>query len=429
MKVRILLCALPILLTACGNQKNAGVQDFPNTLQASASTALFDLPTSVAEASPTVDTGSAVLSKVSATLQADRNSALSAYLAVPIYVDLAEKSKKAVQEFIVKLSKQDLPEAWEGDVDSLHIITLLVDSTVDGESARFLSLKATQAGVLRLRLEFFQNDSEQYRGYFFYTDPSNHNARSKVVFNSIQTGGDVNMTLFLKLDTSSLAQPNDPTFVRVHAKKKANGRIVITGASYHPTFQDSFWGNGPRVYGFKSVSVANVDRTVLRVAFAPADSIDSTFFNYYALDQSVLRQSTESLRHRMRDSADMNRLIYFCVDSNLSIVQAVSIAHLANLAAYTPTRTPDDFTSADLDEFLDLNAADILAGVGTLGDLRALYFLVKIHQPLFLSAYAHLLGAGEANLPAGFPLAATAIDDEGIADELPVGLDTLSIDP
>ena len=424
------LVALAIL-AACSPKKQAGVQDFPNTLQASTQAALFDLPTSAQAATPTVqaNVGAASLAKIVATTtNADLGKAYDAYLVVPVYIHIANEAKKSLQALIAKLASENLPAHWQGQVDSLYVKTLQVDSTLDGKAATYFSLVGTRNDTIRIELAFFRTDSTSLRGRFFLSDPSNHNARIRIDYNSIGTSGDQDMTVLFKRDSTGLDKVSDPTLIRLHAIKHTTGRIVITGASYHPTFADSFWGNGPKVYGFQVVSSDTANQSVLHVAFANADSVGANFYTDHALNLGVLKMTTLKLRQNMRDSASWLKAINFCLDSSLSIKEALTAPHSKNLYFYTTTKTPDDFTEADLERYLDLNKSEILSGAGSLTSMRGLYYLIKIKQPLYLQANATLVGWGDT-IPAGFTLPATAITDEGIADEIPASLATMDAIP
>ena len=406
------------------SKQQAGVQDFPNTLQASAREALFDLPSSVQAAQPSVqaDSGVVALAKTLAlTLDAQEREAFGPYLAVPVYIHIAETAKQSVQQFIEDLATKNLPPHWQGKVDSLDITTLLVDSTIEGRAATYCSVKAERNGDLRLRLTFFRTDSAQYQGSFYLSEPAKDSSRIRVRFNSIGTGGESRMSVMFQRSPLNMEKVNDPTLLRVQAIKRANGRMVITGASYHPAFVDSFWGNGPKVYGFQAVSDPSLDRSVLRIAFADADSVDSTFYTSHSLDKGVLHHATLSLRKTMHDSTSWTKVIYFCLDSGLSIQEAMA-THFRELYAYVPTRTADDFRDADLERYLDLNQADILARKPGTEGLRGLYLMIKIKPPIFLARNATIVGAGLAGLPTGFPLPATAIEDESVDNQAPIGL-------
>jgi hypothetical protein len=420
-------------LFACTEKPNtAGVQDFPNTLQASASEALFDLPTSVQASEPSLQIASNTsLAKVLAVINddADRRNAFGVYLAVPAYIHLAEKAKQSVQKLIRDFARKDIPAHWEGDVDSLYVKTLQVDSVILGKPALFLLVSGTQDGNLRFRLAFFRTDSATYLGSFFMFDPTD-SVRIRVDFDGVSDSNRQTMTLLVKSAVSKLAKPGDPSILRVHAiKRKDSGRILTSGASYHPTFQDSFWGPGPKVYGFQTVSDPTTDQSLMRVAFADADSMDADFFTKHSVDRGVLSRATIQLRKTMMDSTGWTKLIYFCLDSGLSATEAFSEAHVLNLLNYVPSRTAAEFTEADLEAYLDLNQAEIIAGKPGFQNMRALYYLIKVKPPIFLARNATILGSGDLGAPAGFALPATAIRDEGVADEAPIGFANTEVEP
>lgn len=431
------LATLPLwlLILACSDKpnQNAGVQDFPNTIQASANEALLDLPSSLQneEASLQAEANTPALAKQSAALtEADPElrEAFAAYLAVPVYIHLADAAKQAVQKFIIDLSKQDLPPEWEGRVDSLDVKTSYHDTTINSQKAVFCSLSGKMKGVTIISLQFIRTDSAQYRGRFYLHNPQDHNAKIRVDFNNIASNGEHHMTVTFQRDTINLDKANDPTVIRIHAIKRTNGRLVVTGASYHPTFSDEFWGNKPMVYGFQAVTQPSKDRTVLRVAFAERDSVDSTFFNYHALDKSILRKVTAQMRNNLRDSTGWLKLINFSIDSNYA-ANTIFTQHFAEYRDYTTDKTPEDFTEADLLEYLELNKKSILNRTDDMGGLRGLYLLVHIKQPIFLLSNATIAGSGPTGAPTGFPLPATAITDEGIENENLAGFESEEIAP
>lgn len=437
MKYATALCSLMLLFFACSDKPNqqTGVQDFPNTLQASSREAVFDLPSSLQSETPDIQAGAtpASLAKFSVTDSIERDpdliDAFKVYLAVPAYIHLAEEAKLAVQAFILDLSKNELPPHWEGKVDGLDVKTLYTDTTIDGHSGIFCSLEGSRKDTMIIALRFFRNDSNQYRGRFFLHEPANHHSRIRVDFNNIATAGEQRMTVTFRRDSTDLEKTGDPALIRVHAIKRPSGRIVVTGSSYHPTYADDFWGNAPKIYGFQAVSHPEKNRTVMRVAFADADSVGSDFYTYHSVDQGVLRQVTKKMQQNMRDSTDWNKLIYFSLDSGLAAREIFTEAHIPDYLAYEPTRTPDDFTEEDLEQFLDLNRESILGRKDGLGNLRGLYFLVKIQQPIFLANDARVVGTGPDGAPAEFPLPATAITDEGLEGENPAGFQENPVEP
>jgi hypothetical protein len=429
MRLPILPITIALFLFACSDKtgEQTGVQDFPNTLQASTQTALFDLPSSLQDSAPQVQvqTATAPLARIAAgsdpETDQDKIDAFKPYLAVPAYIHLAEEAKRTVQSFIHDLSKQELPPDWEGQVDSLYIKTRVIDTTIGDIACQYYKLVGTRNDTTIISLKFLRSDSGQYRGHFFLYNVADHHIRIRVDFDGIKTGGEQRMTVNLRRDSIALPDQNDPTIIRVRAIKRTNGKIVVTGSSYHPTFADEFWGESPKIYGFQAVSHPEKDRTVLRVAFADADSVDDHFFTKYSLDQAILNRVTAALRQDMKDSSTKAKLIFFCLDSNIAANKVFTAEYYSSFINYTPTRTPDDFTPADLEKFLDLNRESILNRQDDMGGLRGLYFLVKIKQPLFLIDGARIVGAGPDGAPAGFPLSPTSITDEGLEGESPAG--------
>lgn len=409
---------IPLFLMACSEDpRQSGVQDFPNTLQTSANSALFDLPTSIAAEQPEVALPVEGLARMAATtLDADLKEAFGAYLAVPIFIRLAENAKEEVRKLVIEYSKLDLPEHWEGEVeDSLYAITRTKDTVVDGKTMRWYALWTTQNGELRLSLRFLRDDTDRYRGVFYMANPEDFHARVRVEFDQIRSDGQL-LRVDYQRDSSGLEKKNDPTLIRIRALQRNENRMVVSGYSYHPAYEDEFWGKGARIYGFRSVTASATDKSLLRVGFARVDSLDGEFFVDHSLDQEVLARSTESFRQTMIDSAGMDKLVYFSLDSNLTANEVLN-NRLLQLIAYVPTRTPQDFTSADLLKFLELNRADILNGNSKLAGLRGLYLLVHIKQPLFLNAQATVVAAGDSAAPVDFPLAPVVMDEEDYGDD------------
>lgn len=432
MKPSLYILAISLALFACSDKpsEQSGVQDFPNTLQASSREALFDLPTSLQSESSGLLEGSSTyaLARVavgdSIETDADKIEAFKPYLAVPLYIHLAEEAKIAVQNFILDMSKNELPPKWEGKVDSLYVKTLLRDTTLNGKSGIFCSLKGLRNDTTIISLQFFRSDSNLYRGHFYLYNPADHQAQVRVEFDGVTKPGEQSMTVLLKRDSLNLEDQNDLTMIRIHAIKKASGRIVVTGSSYHPLYTDEFWGDSPKIYAFQAVSHPEKNRTLMRVAFGDADSLGPDFFVKHSVDQGVLRQVTKSMQQNMRDSASWNKLIYFSLDSGLAARDIFVAPHYAEYLAYEPTRTPDDFTSADLEAFLDLNRESILNKRDNMENLRALYFLVKIKQPIFLANDARIVGSGPDGAPKDFPLPATALTDEDLDNQSPEAFST-----
>jgi len=409
---------IPLFVLGCSEDpRQSGVQDFPNTLQTSANTALFDLPTSIAAEQPEVAMPVDGLGRIAATtLDSDLKEAFGAYLAVPIFIRLAEDAKEEVRKLVIEFSKLDLPAEWEGVVDdSLYAITRTRDTVVEGKTMRWYALWATQKGELRLSLRFLRDSSDRYRGVFYMANPEDYHARVRVEFDQIRNDGQL-LRVDYQRDSSGLEKQSDPTLIRIRALQRSAERMVVSGYSYHPAYNDEFWGKGARIYGFRSVTASASDKSLLRVGFARVDSLDGDFFETHSLDKEVLARSTESFRQTMIDSAGMDKLVYFSLDSNLTANEVLN-DRLLQLIAYVPTRTPQDFTSADLMKFLALNRADILDGSSKLAGLRGLYLLVHIQQPLFLNAQATVVAAGDSIAPADFPLEPTVMDEEDYGED------------
>jgi len=427
MKKLLSALGLSIILCACATKEStsgdqAGVQDFPNTLKLATNAALFDLPSSIASDSSTLasDQATPALARmVATTLAEDRTQAYAAYMAVPVYILIAEQAKQNVQSMIEKLSQQKIPAPWSGKMDSLDVSTDAFDTILDGVPVHFLKLQGSKDGILRIKIRLFSSDSGTYRGSIFMSEPGNHASKARVDFNSIADNGNQSMVVSFQRDSIGLAKSGDPTRVRIKAVKRASGRIVLTGASYHPMFEDYFWGNGPKIYAFKAITDPVKNHAVLRVAFGNAANADSNFLAEHAVEKGILSLVTERLRTNLRDSAGWLTLVNFCLDSNLAARDALSAKYWVSIKAYQSTRTADDFTSADLERYLELNRDAIFENDPSVAGLRGLYLLLAVKPPVYLSARATIVGAGLDAAPDGFGISAATLDEDTLSLESP----------
>ncbi|HSQ41400.1 MAG TPA: hypothetical protein VLM37_03880 [Fibrobacteraceae bacterium] len=409
------LLSLLTLFHSCGdNPQESGIQDFPNTLETSAN-ALFALPSSLQDSEPSVSLeDSTLLSRISvavSTVDTDFQKAIAPYLLVPQYIHTAEALKSEVKSLMYSWAGKNLPDSsWSGSVDGYDVISTAFDSTLDDAAATYYSLSLSLNEDELLQVIFLQNDSGLIQGSFTYFNPED-SVHVSLELDETKDDGD-EMSLVVRQAESMLADSNSPSVTRIFARRMtASGQIRVMGSSYLPTFQDSFWGDGAKIYAFGAISDTVEDQAVLRIAFADADSIDNNAFSRHQLHQTALQRCVVAFREAIADSTTMLKLIYFSLDSGLSLEEALDSSHLASLETFgdTLTRTAKDFDSDDLEAFFELNASAILDGHSWAKSLRVLYFLVHIESPLYLTHNATVVGFGK-EAPTGFSLSADLLE-------------------
>jgi len=426
-KLLALIIPAALLLGACSQSNNPTADSSTGSAALKGvSASIFDLPSSVAAAEPSVQlSGTTALAKTGVVATGEEVAGLAAYQAVPLYVHLAETVKDSVRALIENLAAQDLPDSFDGDWNGYKVKLWSVDSLFENDNGKIFTLIMKKDGITTLKLHYARNARSQYRGSCYYLSDKGDSTAVLLRFNTFNEGVlGKRMTLWVTRPESQLEDVNGPSVLRVRAVETPAGRIIVTGVSYHPLFaQDSFWTDGPKVYAFRAVTNPTKDQGILRVAFADADSIDGDFFTKHSLDKEVATRATEILKDSMTVNAAMAKYFFYSLEQNKALAD-FSPTDLIALTTYEPTRTVESLTAADLKAYLTINSASILAG--TDAGSKVLYFHVMVEQPIFLSAAATIVGYASA-VPANFSVAASEIDDSAIVDESPVTVGATTI--
>lgn len=391
---------------------------------------MFDLPSSISDDAPAVAVEgqkSALAKSGVAVSNTTEEASLGFYKVVPVYTHFAMAIKDSVRALIEKLAVEDLPESYNGPWGDYQVTLVSKDSTgpTDEGKVFFLTLKKEDKTVLHL--QYRKNSRDQYRGACYFKSEGLDSTAVLLRFNTFNEGTlGKRMTLWITRPESQLEKVGDPSVFRFRAVSTPNGRVVVSGASYHPTFDgDDFWLEGSKVYGFRAISNADKNQAVLRVAFADADSVDEDFFTKRALDKSVVDRATVIWKKAMVENDTIARAVLYSLEKKVTLKEILaSPAHILAVWAFKSDRNIEDFTSADMEAYMDLNGADIMAGNDE--GMKILYFHVKVKQPIFLKADATIVGY-DNTMPATFEMTGADLDQADLQAESAQDLESSEI--
>lgn len=431
-KIISMLVPAAIFFAACSEntaKNNSEVSDGSKMLQG-VTASIFDMPSSIANGSATVDIEQSVsLAKVAnaALGETEEEKSLGFYAAVPATIHFADAIKDSVRLLIEKLAAEDLPEVYEGPWGDYTVKLLSVDSLGAGEEGKLFRLSISKEGEIVMHLQYRKNNRDEYRGACYFRSEGADSTQLLLRFNTFNEATlGKRMTIWITRPTSSLENPSDPTVFRFRAVQTPAGRIMISGVSYHPEFDgDDFWLDGAKVYGFRAISDVAKDQAILRVAFADADSVDGNFFVKHGLDKAVLNRASEIWKKAMIENDTIARAVVYSMDEKVRLSEIITSPRLVIDAWNHQASKPiEEFTAQDLEAYLDINAIDILAGNDE--GMKILYFHVKVKQPIFLSRQATIVGY-ESKLPKDFALESSDLDAAEIDMEDPENLDAAEI--
>lgn len=422
-----------MMFAACSEnatQNNAEVQEGSKMLQG-VTASMFDLPSSIANDNSTV-----ALQKKNASLaksvaindeSSQEASALGFYTGVPAIIHLSEAIKDSVRVLIEKLAAEDLPELYEGNWGEYNVKLVSVDSLGTDEEGKLFRLTMKKDGEVVLHLQYRKNDRNQYRGSCYFHSQDADSSKVLLRFNTFNEGAlGKRMTLWITRPASTLENKNDPSVFRFRAVQKPDGRVILSGLTYHPEFEsDDFWLDGPKVYGFRAVSDAEKDMTVLRVAFADVNQVGENFFRDHALDKEVLGRATEIWKEAMIKNDTIAKAVVYSLDAKIPLSEIVrSPAEIIKVWAHTPSKPVEEFSVEDMEAYLVINREDILNGTDE--GMKILYFHAKVEQPIFLASGAKIVGY-EGNLAIEFSLTSADLDNASVDTEIPSDLDATDI--
>lgn len=362
--------------------------------------------TSAEEVTPTVD--SAEVDLPVTHYSSDDVDLTDAYLPVTEYIYHAEKAKKAIADFVRKISTWEIPENGETNFENWVITTRSSDSLFDALSVRFHSVIISQNSQVVLYLNYFRNARGEYRGNFFYNSIENPGAIVLVRYNGFNADVLGQRTAVIYHNPVENVQGNDPSVVRIRTVKR-DGLVSVRGFSYHPLFEDAFFGVGPHVYAFNAVASLDRDNAVLRVAFVPTSSQSLDVFQEYSLDRVTLRRGFNMFRDTLLNNELFARAFLWSIETE----QAIDESRYAEIALYTPEGTIDDVDADDLIDFLELNPALVANDP----NLQHFYEFVNTRQAIVLSANGTFVGAYGALLPD--ELEELGVDEDFLEDYFP----------
>ncbi len=361
----------------------------------------YSLPESIASGNPSesllvVDEGTAA--RVADGSALDSTSIFDAYRPVPAYIHLAQEAKDQVKAFIEELRSYDIPDEYDDVKNGLHIESRTIDTTIIGSAQKFFVIHISNADTEEeiLKMNYWKNARGQYRGNFFYTerDPASENigASIHVHFNghNEELYGKRMMVTFYQPE-ANLDDSNGSTVVKVWSRKKGN-RVFATGVSYHPLFNDEFWGEGPKVYAFRSVVNTDKDRAVLRVAFADADSNLTDIFEKHPLDKMVINRFVQKYQEELDSNDSLAKAVAWSLENEkdlyamyAEIVAGTFVEPVLDVSALTP----EQFL-----KFIELNRTFLLDQAAQTGDkgIADLVNFIEMEQPVFLAKGSVFIG-------------------------------------
>lgn len=386
--------------------------------------ALFEIPSALQSANPSVvlseAQGEGALAKTAVVLDSSASEALEPYRWVPAYLHVAESAKQSLQQLISDMASEDWPEEWEGtDENGYFIQVASKDSTLDGESdLRFRSLSMKKDGQRVLWVSYFKNARNQFSGTFWWRSEGDDSLQVSVHFNE-RLAGDLGERMVVRVQRGlqALEDANAPSVVRVVAVRKGT-RVAVSALSYHPTWEEpdssDFWVDGPRFVGVRAVADSEKDVALIKVAMADTLVRPGTLFKDYLLHDVMMRQATENMKRLMLRNDTLNQLVWWALDKGKSL-HAAEANPLDGLdfLAYTGAREPQDLTVEQAYQVLQNSREHILAGNDQ--ELKKLYWLVTIQQPIMLRSQARLVGAGD--VAEGFGLVPADLESDDV--ELP----------
>lgn len=435
-KFLTLLLPAALLFGACSQTGSNPTADAANNDPTTAgsvelkqvTSAIFDLPSSMAASDPqvqiTAQTGTTSLAKVAAadTFSSAETIGLDAYKLIPVYVSIAEAVKDSVRSLITNLSSQELPSTFDGMWGDYQVKLVTKDSLFADESGLAVHLVMKKNDSTVLRLNYVRNARSQFRGSCYFKSELKDSTSFLLRFSNVNEGVlGKRMTLWITKPESTLDDSDAPSVLRIHAKETPAGRMLVSGFSYHPHHTgDDFWATGAKIYGFRALSNIEKNQTILRVAFADADKADKDFFTNYSLDQAVATQAAVVFKAKLSTDTLLAKVVLYSLAHNLTLEQ-VFTSHFVVATTGTSERSIDSFSASDIDSFLTLNADYIKAG--TDDGMKMLLFLVKVKQPIYLSANASIVGY-QGMIPALFSLQSAQIDTESFDAEIPASAST-----
>lgn len=393
--------------------------------------ALYDLPSALQAASAQVDAGalarSSVLSKSGAYAVGDVEDSVAAealepYRLVPGFVHVAESAKQGLKTLITDMAAQEWPDEWEGTDDKGYFIrTVGKDTALDGESGlRFRSLSMSKNGEKVLHISYFKNARGQFSGTFVWRSEAEDSTQVMVRFNGRNAGvlGE-RMVVMVKRGLSALEDVNAPSVVRVVAVRK-EARVALSAISYHPTWKeinangDTFWDEGPKVFGMRAVANTDKDVALLKVAFADTLVLPGKLFQDYLLDDVTRKQAAVRMRELMTENDTLNKLVWWSLARGKSLHAAeANLADGLDFLSFTTSKLPADLTVEDANQAMQNSKQDILSGADR--DLKNLYWAMTLKQPILLRSEARIVGAG--TVAADFGLATDELANSDV--ELP----------
>jgi hypothetical protein len=426
MKSKLTAFLLPavLLIAACSGNNNPASEPASATstsaigLKNFTADGFFSLPSSMQSAEPSIEitAKTAGLARIALTTPTPEDlKGLEAYKLVPAYIHIAEVIKDSVRVLINNLGALDLGESYQGVWDGYDVTLKYADSLFENEKGKAMQLVLKKDTIVVMNLNYLVNARNQFRGACYYHSDKGDSVKILMRFNTFNE--DVfgkRMVLWVTTPESLLKKANDPSVLRISAVRTPKGIVKVSGLSLHPTFQaDGFWLAGPKIYGFQAVSNPDKDQTVLRLAFADKDSVDSDFFTKKSLDNAVANRAAVLLADKMVTEDTLGHLISYSIEKNRPIDSILSNP-VEWLAVLKQVNTAATFSGTDLKTFLEVNRSSIQNGKDE--GLKMLYFMTMVKQPIFLDKNATIVGY-DTHMPSEFALKGTVIEEENVSSE------------
>ena len=419
---KLITMTAALFLGACIQSNEDSSRGSGESVLPEASNLFFSLPSSVASNSPSESVENEMvptaLSKKVAETGLEEESLFDAYKPVPVFIHLAEEAKKNVQAFVEELSQHDIPEKLDvvGE-DGNRIVSNTIDTTILGAEQRFFRIKIfNPEEKLLLHMNYWKNARNQYRGNFFFFDRDPQSdfmgGAVHVHYNGHNAGAlGQRMLVTAYRPEELLENANDPSVVRVWARKKGD-RVFVTGGSYHPTFEDEFWPEGPKVYAFRAVANTEKDHAVLKVAFADAKEDLTNVFKDYAIDDMIWERLTVGFNQELPEDLEAQELISWTLENEKTLVDYFSQKALGTLVP--PTELKTQVTVEEFKTYLTINKEVIKADAiqnGNSEDLKNILFL-EMGQPVFVQKNGVFIGGISHEIPETFGVEKSELDSE-----------------
>ncbi len=395
----VLLGAVALFSTGCDLVKTDNTPTQNNStspMLSEVTDELFDFPNSMTASE--IQQSALLLKSNIATETEEQNedNIFGAYKLVPLYIGFADAAKKHVKAFIYKINKHNIPDNITVEEDGLTIHASSIDTTILGAEQKFIRFNIHQGDKLLLRLNFWKNARNQYRGNFYYYETEKAGEIGNRIFvhfnghNNELLGKRMVVTFYQTPENLATSDdPNGPQIVRIRAVKKAN-KIFTTGISYHPTFidEDGFWETGAYVYAFQVAANTLTNNAVMKASFAPAGTSREKLFSEYTLDKVVAQKLYEAFINELDtaegDDAHFKTMVLWSIETN----QPIATDKYLEAISHSPSKEIMELTLEEYKQFLELNKFWLLAE----GHGAALLF-IKLKQPIFFNAYGMPIGS------------------------------------